>query len=81
MIGNVPSILEEGLAQLDLPFSVGQLAKLNVFLQELERWNKTSGMSSILFRPGGRSPGSPGETRWWMWEVVRDFPVSRWRFS
>lgn len=43
MIGNVPSILEEGLAQLDLPFSVGQLAKLNVFLQELERWNKTYG--------------------------------------
>lgn len=43
MSGNVPPVLEEGLAQLDIPFNVDQLAKLHVFLQELERWNKAYG--------------------------------------
>lgn len=43
MTGNVPPVLEEGLAQLDIPFKVEQLAKLHVFLQELERWNKAYG--------------------------------------
>lgn len=43
MTGNVPPVLEEGLAQLDIPFNVDQLAKLHVFLQELERWNKAYG--------------------------------------
>jgi len=40
---NVPPVLEEGLAQLDIPFNVDQLLKLHVFLQELERWNKAYG--------------------------------------
>jgi len=39
----VPPVLEEGLAQLDIPFNVDQLLKLHVFLQELERWNKAYG--------------------------------------
>ncbi len=43
MSGNVSPVLEEGLAQLDIPFNVDQLAKLHVFLQELERWNKAYG--------------------------------------
>ncbi len=43
MSGNVPPVLEEGLAQLDIPFNVDQLAKLHIFLQELERWNKAYG--------------------------------------
>jgi len=43
MTGSVPPVLEQGLAQLDIPFNVEQLAKLDVFLQELERWNKVYG--------------------------------------
>ena len=43
MSGNVSPVLEEGLAQLDIPFNVDQLAKLHIFLQELERWNKAYG--------------------------------------
>ncbi|MCK5005897.1 MAG: 16S rRNA (guanine(527)-N(7))-methyltransferase RsmG [Spirochaetales bacterium] len=43
MSGNVSPVLEEGLAQLDIPFNVDQLLKLHVFLQELERWNKAYG--------------------------------------
>lgn len=43
MSGNVSPVLEEGLAQLDIPFNVDQLRKLHVFLQELERWNKAYG--------------------------------------
>lgn len=43
MSGNVPPVLEEGLAQLDIPFNVDQLLKLHIFLQELERWNKAYG--------------------------------------
>jgi 16S rRNA (guanine527-N7)-methyltransferase len=43
MTRKVPPVLEEGLAQLDIPFDVDQLAKLHVFLQELERWNKAYG--------------------------------------
>jgi 16S rRNA (guanine527-N7)-methyltransferase len=43
MTGNVPPVLEEGLAQLDIPFNGDQLLKLHVFLQELERWNKAYG--------------------------------------
>jgi len=43
MRGNVSPVLEEGLAQLDIPFNVDQLLKLHVFLQELERWNKAYG--------------------------------------
>lgn len=39
----MPPVLEEGLAQLDIPFNVDQLLKLHVFLQELERWNKAYG--------------------------------------
>jgi len=43
MTGNVHPVLEEGLVQLDIPSNVDQLAKLHVFLQELERWNKAYG--------------------------------------
>lgn len=43
MSGNVSPVLEEGLAQLDIPFNVDQLLKLHIFLQELERWNKAYG--------------------------------------
>jgi 16S rRNA (guanine527-N7)-methyltransferase len=39
----VPPVLEEGLAQLNIPFNVDQLLKLHVFLQELEHWNKAYG--------------------------------------
>jgi 16S rRNA (guanine527-N7)-methyltransferase len=43
MSGTVPGLLREGLEQLKIPFTEAQLIKAQVFLEELERWNRRYG--------------------------------------
>jgi 16S rRNA (guanine527-N7)-methyltransferase len=43
MPGAAVSVLPEGLAQLKIPFSREQLRKVDIFLEELERWNRRYG--------------------------------------
>jgi len=43
MSGPKLDLLREGLAQLKIPFTEQQLKKVQVFLEELERWNRRYG--------------------------------------
>ena len=43
MSGSEPELLREGLGQLKIPFTDQQLIKVQVFLEELERWNRRYG--------------------------------------
>jgi 16S rRNA (guanine527-N7)-methyltransferase len=43
MSGPADSVLREGLAQLKIPFTEEQIIKIQIFLEELERWNRRYG--------------------------------------
>jgi 16S rRNA (guanine527-N7)-methyltransferase len=43
MSGATAFLLEEGLAQLEIPSTDTQLIKVQIFLEELERWNRRYG--------------------------------------
>jgi 16S rRNA (guanine527-N7)-methyltransferase len=43
MSQSMSDLLREGLAQLKIPFTGQQLVKVQVFLEELERWNRRYG--------------------------------------
>ena len=43
MPGPTVPLLEEGLAHLKIPFTEQQLIKVQIFLEELERWNRRYG--------------------------------------
>ena len=43
MPGRISPELREGLEQLGIPFSADQLIKIQMFLEELERWNRRYG--------------------------------------